>query len=308
VIAQPLKERIVGDVRRPLLVLIAAVAFVLLVACVNVANLFLIRLSERSRELTVRAALGAGRRRLVQQLFAESLVIAVLGAAAGPMLAGLGLPGLLALAPAGAIPRMDLVRIDVDVLLVTTLLSLLTTVAFGLLPAFRAMRQRGGPGMVNRTVTDRREGLHGALVVAEIALSLILLTGAGLMLQGFLSLRAVDPGFGVDGVLTATVDLPLASYGVPAQANRFSTSPPRRWPTWSACPALSRSGRSIGCRSRTRPSTATSRSTAAACRHHLSTSTSQSRARVTSARWEFRCCVAATSRPTMGPRRCRSRS
>jgi predicted permease len=223
VMALPLKDRVVGDVRRPLLVLIAAVAFVLLVACVNLANLFLIRMSERTRELTVRAALGAGRRRLVQQLFAESLVVAVLGAAAGLVLAGIGLPALLALAPAGAIPRVDLVRIDEDVVLVTAVLSLLTTAAFGLLPAFRATRRRGWSEPVSRTVTDRREGLHGALVVAEIALSLILLTGAGLMLQGFLSLRAVDTGFNANGVLTATIDLPAASYGAPAQAQRFYT-------------------------------------------------------------------------------------
>jgi predicted permease len=217
----PLKDWIVGDVRRPLIVLTAAVGFVFLVACVNVANLFLIRMSERRRELAVRAALGAGRLRLVQQLLAESLVLAGLAAGAGVMLATIGVPALLALAPAGAVPRTDLIRIDRDVLVFTGLVSLAATLFFGVLPALRASRSLGRSGSASRTTTEGREGLHGALVVAEIAASLVLLAGAGLMVKSFLTLRDVDTGFDPVNVVTATVDLPAASYATPDAAHQF---------------------------------------------------------------------------------------
>ena len=216
----PLMDRVVGDVRRPLLVLAAAVAFVLLVTCVNVANLLLIRMSERQRELIVRASLGAGRGRIVQQLLAESLVLAVTAGAAGMLLAAVALPALLALAPVGAIPRLDLIRIDGTVLFFTALLSLATTIGFGLLPAFRASR-RGRTA--SRTVIESREALNSGLVVAEIAVSLILLTGAGLTLKAFLNLRAVDTGFETSGVSTATIDLPQSTYRTVEDAQRFYT-------------------------------------------------------------------------------------
>ena len=219
----PLKDRLVGDIRRPLLVLTAAVAFVLLVACANVANLLLIRMSERRRELTIRASLGAGRGRIAQQLLSESLVLAAIAATLGVSLAALGLPALLALAPAGAIPRIDLIVIDRTVLLFTGLLSLATTLAFGVLPAFRASRQRNGLVALSRAVIEGRERLYSGLVVTEIAVSLMLLTGAGLMLKAFLHLRAVDTGFSTAGVSTATLDLPAGSYQTAEQAQRFYT-------------------------------------------------------------------------------------
>ena len=219
----PLKDRIIGDVRRPLLVLLAAVACVLLVACVNVANLFLIRMTERRRELVIRTSLGAGRVRLIQQLLTESIVLAAIATGAGVVLAMITLPALLSLAPAGAIPRMNLIRIDRVVLAFSAALSIATTVGFGVLPALRASRQRMGGMPASRTVIEGRERVHSALVVAEIAVSLILLTGAGLMLRAFLNLRAVDPGFNPHGVLTATIDLPQRSYQTAEAAQRFYT-------------------------------------------------------------------------------------
>ncbi|HVW05587.1 MAG TPA: ABC transporter permease [Vicinamibacterales bacterium] len=220
-IASPLKDRIVGDVERPLAVLAATVAFVLLIACANVSNLFLVRTAERERELTLRAALGAGRGRLIQQLVAESLAIAIPGALLGIALAYVAMPALIALAPAGAIPRVELIRIDFTVLGVAALLALLSALAFGLLPALRAARRSQALVSSTRTVTLHSERLHAAFVVVEIALAVILLTGAGLMLKSFLRLRTVDTGFNATNVVTATIDLPETSYRTTADAERF---------------------------------------------------------------------------------------
>jgi predicted permease len=220
-VAFSLKDRLVGDVRRPLLVLGATVVFVLLIACLNAANLFLIRGAERERELAVRAALGAGRRRLLQQLFVECTLIAAASAVLGILLAAVAIPSILALAPPRTIPRVDLVRINGVVLLFVAGLTGLTTVFFGLLPALRAAGPRPRTASQSRSFTTRHGRLHGVLVVAEIALSVVLLTGAGLMLKSLLQLRAVDTGFSTDGVLTATVDLPAESYGAGAEIRQF---------------------------------------------------------------------------------------
>jgi predicted permease len=220
-VALSLKDRLVGDVRRPLLVLAGTVVFVLLIACLNAANLFLIRAAERERELAVRAALGAGRRRLLQQLFVECVVITAAAAALGVLLAAAAVPSILALAPPRMIPRVDLVRIDGVVLFFTAGLAGLTAVFFGLLPALRATVQRPWTASHRRSVSARHGRLHGVLVVAEIALSVVLLTGAGLMLKSFLQLRAVDTGFSTEGVLTATVDLPAESYATSAEIRGF---------------------------------------------------------------------------------------
>jgi putative ABC transport system permease protein len=220
-IASPLKDRIVGDVARPLGVLAATVAFVLLIACANVSNLFLVRTAERERELTLRAALGAGRGRLIQQLIAESLAIAIPGALLGVALAYVAMPALIALAPAGAIPRVELIRIDVTVLSVAALLALLSALAFGLLPALRAARRSQALVSSTRAIAPHGERLHAVFVVVEIALAVILLTGAGLMLKSFLRLSRVDTGFNATNVVTAAIDLPETSYRTAADAERF---------------------------------------------------------------------------------------
>ena len=206
----PLKEVVVGDVRRPLEVFTAAVVLVLLIACANVANLLLARGSVRHREFAVRTALGASRARLVRQLLTESLLLALAGGLLGLALAAIGVPALLALAPEGRIPRLDTVRIDAAAIRLTVVVAVMTGVMFGLFPALRLARSRTAGSLAPALRKHGRgdEGLRGALVVIEIALSLVLLTAGGLVTQSFLRMRAVDPGFRADHVLTLTVDLP----------------------------------------------------------------------------------------------------
>jgi putative ABC transport system permease protein len=219
----PLKELLVGDVRESLLIFAGAVAFVLLIACANVANLLLARASGRQQEMAVRAALGAGRWRMVRQLLTESALVALAGGAAGILLALWGVPALLALAPDGTIPRTEMVRIDAWVLAFTFGVSLITGIVFGLAPAFQATRRelRESLSRAGRSLTGRHEGLRGALVISEIALALVLLTGAGLMVKSFLLVRAVDPGFRAENVLTMTVELPDAVYRTAPQMQAF---------------------------------------------------------------------------------------
>jgi putative ABC transport system permease protein len=210
----PLKELLVGNIRKSLLIFLGAVAFVLLIACANVANLLLMRAASRQQEVAVRAALGAGRGRLIRQLLTESTLVSLAGGAAGILLAVWGVPVLLALAPSGEIPRAQEIHIDGWVLAFTFCVSVLTGFVFGLAPAFQAARRAlsAALGESGRTHSGRREGLRGALVVAEVALALVLLTGAGLMLKSFLRMRAVNPGFHAENVLTMTVDLPDSLY------------------------------------------------------------------------------------------------
>jgi predicted permease len=207
---RPLHEQIVGGVRAPLLLLLAAVGFVLLIACVNVANLLLARSSARAREFAVRSALGAGRGRIVRQLLTESIVLALLGGIGGLLLAALARGSVVALT-ADVLPRTAEIRIDGRVLGFTFLASLLSGVVFGVVPAlvtahrspFEALRDgSGGAG-----------GRHRAqrlFVVVEIALALVLLIGAGLMARTLARLWSVDPGFNPDRVLTLGLSLPPA--------------------------------------------------------------------------------------------------
>ena len=210
----PLKEVLVGESRNSLMVFLGAVAFVLLIACANVANLLLMRGSSRRQEMAVRVALGAGRGRLVCQLLAESALLSVGGAALGMMLAVWILPALLALAPAGKIPRSGEIHIDAAVLAFTMALALISAIAFGLAPALQSTHRdlRAVMDAAGRTSTSHHDGLRGTLVVAEVALAVILLTGAGLLLKSFLRMRAIDPGFHSGHLLTLTVDLPDATY------------------------------------------------------------------------------------------------
>jgi len=212
----------VGELRRPLLVLLGAVAFVLLIACTNMANLVLPRALARRREMAIRAALGARRSRLVRPLLTESIVLGVAGGIAGLALAQWGLGALVKLAPPGT-PRLQDIALDGRVLGFSLGLSLATGVAFGLAPALSASR------------TDVQMALHGSsrsaslarhpaarfLVVAEIALSLVLMAGAGLLLESFRRLLSVDLGFDPESVLTFAVSLPDTRYPRPHRRAGF---------------------------------------------------------------------------------------
>ncbi len=222
---EPAQDVLVSGIRRMLLVFSGAVAFVLLIACGNVANLMLIRATSRQHEMTIRAALGASRWRLTRQLLVESTIVAVAGGAVGVLLAAAGIPWLLALAPEGDIPRVNQIHLDGVVLGFTLGLSLLTGVIFGLVPAVRATRPnlRQSLSEGGRT-SSAKERLRSMFVVSEVALALVLLTGAGLLLKSFWRMLSVDPGFRPQHVLTAIVDLPGSRYRTAAQMRSFDDS------------------------------------------------------------------------------------
>jgi predicted permease len=205
----PLKDYIVGDVRPSLLALAAAVGLVLLIVCSNVASLFLARTEERARELVVRAALGAGRTRLMRQLLTESLVVSAAGGAAGVLMTFAGLRAIASVAERAALPFLSAVTVDGRVLAFAAGLCLLSTVVFGFAPAWRARRLVGSSMALGRTTTLGDSRLHGVLVVAQVALSLILLVGAGLTIR---SIRTADTGFSTRHLGTVTVDMPPSSY------------------------------------------------------------------------------------------------
>ncbi|HWT02793.1 MAG TPA: ABC transporter permease [Pyrinomonadaceae bacterium] len=208
VTAIALPEQITGPVRPALLILLGAVTFVLLIACANIANLLLVRGAERGREFAIRAALGAGRARLIRQLITESVVLALVGGCCGILLAQWGVDLLLAFSPAN-LPRLDEVGLDARVLGFAACISVLTALAFGLAPAIRFSKpdlqeslKEGG-----RTATAGlfRQRFRNALVVTEIALALVLLIGAGLLIRSFVSLLNVNPGFTTDNILALQV-------------------------------------------------------------------------------------------------------
>jgi putative ABC transport system permease protein len=216
-------EELVGDVKRPLLILLGAVCFVLLIACANVANLLLTRAASRQRELAIRAALGADRGRLVRQLLTESVVLGLLGGAAGLMLATLSTDLLQTLAPA-ELPRLSDITLDRQVLAYAAGASVFTSFLFGLLPALHASRDLGGHLKEGgRTGTDGRRGgrVRAALAVGELAIALVLLVGAGLLIRSFIALNSEDPGFATRGVLALRLNLPAAAYGEPARITGF---------------------------------------------------------------------------------------
>jgi putative ABC transport system permease protein len=221
----PMRDQMTGDIRPALLVLLGAVAFVLLIACANVANLLLARATARGRELAVRAALGAGRGRIVRQLLAESLVLALAGGAAGLLLAW-WLVQLLRRYVADAVPvqRLDAVSIDGTVLLFTVTAALVSGLVFGLLPALTASGAALNDSLKEggRTGTSSRGGrTRATLVVAEIALALVLLVGAGLLVRSFAHLTNVDAGFDTERTLSMRVALPGTRYREPARRTQF---------------------------------------------------------------------------------------
>ena len=219
-----LRDDIVGDVRAPLIVLLAAVGFVMLIACANVASLLLGRTAARESELAVRTALGAGRSRLVRQMLTESVLLALIGGVLGLVLATWGTRLLLALAPAD-IPRLYDVRMDAPVLLFTLGATALAAVLFGTIPALHASAgqlalalREGNRGSRTRPGSARA---RGALVVAEITLALMLLVGAGLLLRSFTRLRDVNPGFQPARLSTFSVTLSSEKYETPEQQRAF---------------------------------------------------------------------------------------
>jgi len=202
----PLHEQVVGGVRQALLVIFGAVGFVLLIACANVANLLLARATDREQEMAVRAALGAGRARIARQLMAESLVLAGAGGVLGVVFSWWAVDALLALGP--AIPRIGAIAVDGRVLAFALALTALTGVLFGLAPALRLSRPELRSALGERGRGARREGrrLRSALVVGEVALSLVLLVGAGLLVRSFAGLLATGPGFATERLLVASVE------------------------------------------------------------------------------------------------------
>ena len=217
---QPLNEQIVGGSRPALRLLLGAVGFVLLIACANVANLSLARSVARRKEFAVRSALGAARSRLVHQLLVESTTLAVLGGGLGVLLARWGLAGLMALQPA-SLPRLDEIRLDGSVLSFTLLVSLFTGLMFGLAPAIHASKpdlnealKEGGHGCAEGR---HRQRVRAILVVAEVALAMMLLAGAGLMINSFVRFSRINPGFEPEQLVTFDFSLSGGAYAEDSQ-------------------------------------------------------------------------------------------
>ncbi|HEX8140370.1 MAG TPA: ABC transporter permease [Pyrinomonadaceae bacterium] len=223
-IVLPLHERMIGDVRTPLWLLMGVVGFLLLIACANVANLLLARSTSRQQEIAIRRALGADRLRLVRQFLTESVLLSVTGGLLGSLVAMWGVDILVALSP-GNIPRLDEVGLNWKVLAFTLAVSFATGVVFGLLPALHAtspnLTETLKEGGRSSTEGIRGGRLRNSLVVAEIAIALVLLVGAGLMIRSFARLQAVDPGFRPERILTMDLSLPSAKYKEDAQVSAF---------------------------------------------------------------------------------------
>jgi len=220
----PLHDDLVGDVRTPLLVLLGAVAFVLLIACANLANLLLARTLGRGREIAVRSALGAGRGRIVQQLLVESVLLGIVGAAVGLLGASLGLNAIVS-SIGQELPRVGEITIDGRVLAFTCAIGVLTGLLAGVAPAWRLTK-----GDINETLkrglgragSEAGERLvRSGLVISEVALALVLLVGAGLLIRSLSHLQSVDPGFDPGNVLTMTVAIPQSKYTTEDQQIRF---------------------------------------------------------------------------------------
>ena len=218
----PLLDFVVGDVKRVLWLIFGAVALLLLIACANVANLLLARATTRQKEMAVRVALGAGRARIVRQLATESLLLALLGAAAAWPFASWGLQALLAAAPAD-LPRLTSVSIDNRALLFTFAVALLTAFLFGLAPALQVLRFDSDPALKDQRSRSVRQQLIGNLLIAgEVALALMLLIGGGLLLRTVWRLNHIDPGFDEQNAVAVTLQLPQKKYADPQQVARFS--------------------------------------------------------------------------------------
>ena len=219
-----LQESIVGDTRPMLTILVVVVAMVMLVACANIANLLLARGASRGREVAIRSALGASRARLVRQFLTEAVLVSVMGGIAGFVLAAVSIRTLQAIAPPG-IPRLSEIGADRGVAAFTATVALAASLIFGLLPALRI--SSGGPGSALKEASrglsgDRRQArLRKILVVAELAASLVLMIGCGLLVRSFYDVARVNPGFETEGVVTATVSFPSLTYKGNEEVARF---------------------------------------------------------------------------------------
>ncbi|HTL54036.1 MAG TPA: ABC transporter permease [Candidatus Limnocylindrales bacterium] len=220
-----LHDQIVGGTRSLLFVFLGAVGFVLLIACANVTNLLLSRAAARQKEMQIRAALGAGRGRIVHQLLTESVLVSVMGGVLGLLFAVWSLGLLIALMPANLVPRVGEIGLDIRVLGFNFALALVTGVAFGLAPAWQASRANIGETLKesgrSQSTGVQRRWLRQVLVAGEIAVSIVLLVGAGLLLKSFVSLREVKLGFNPERVLTLNLALPNASYPTAARIKGF---------------------------------------------------------------------------------------
>ena len=221
---RPLRDELVGDVKPALLVLLAAVSLVLLIACANVANLVLARTLARRKEIALRAALGASRGRVMQQVLSENLLLALVGGALGLLLAHYGVAAIVAFL-GDQLPRAAEIRVDGRVLLFTFLISVLTGLAAGIMPALRLTRINLGDALKQgsgKTTSDSGGNrTRSVLVVAEVALSLILLVGAGLMIRTLGMLRGVNPGFDPKHVVSMRLSIPEVKYALPEQQTSF---------------------------------------------------------------------------------------
>jgi putative ABC transport system permease protein len=222
--ATSLKDSLVGGLRPSLLVLLAAIGFVLLIACANVANLLMARATAREREIAIRRALGASKMRLVVQLLIESLLLSFAGGILGVLLSGMLLPVLRTLQP-GTFPRLEEAGIDAGVLIFTLALCIVTGIIFGIVPSLQASAnemqsslKEGGRGSSEGATGGR---LRALLIVAEIAVALVLMTGAGLLIESFARLMNVNPGFISKNVTTFPITLPPNRYGDPLQQAQF---------------------------------------------------------------------------------------
>jgi putative ABC transport system permease protein len=220
----PLHQQVTGKFRPALLLLLGAVGLVLLIACANIINLMLVRSASRQKEIAVRAALGAGRRRLLRQLLTESITLSLIGGGAGIMLGAWGVQALLALSPI-KLPQYNEIRVDLYVLTFTLGASILTGVLFGLAPAWQALKvdlnsalKEGGRTSM---ADSRQRRLSSLLVIAETAMAMVLLIGAGLLLKSFAHLLDVRPGFATENVLTMQVGLPNQAYQQPQKRIAF---------------------------------------------------------------------------------------
>lgn len=210
-----MRDDIVGEVRPTLLILLGAVGFVLLIACANVANLLLARGVSRQKEVAVRTALGATRLRLIRQFLTESTILAIIAGGLGLLLALWGVEFLVSLSPA-SIPRLNEISLDARVVAVTAGVSLLTGLLFGLAPAMQFSKPDLNETLkdVGRSSTDgrQRQRLRGVLIISELALSVVLLIGAGLMIRSFIQVQGADPGFNPENLLTMRLSLPRSKY------------------------------------------------------------------------------------------------